>query len=535
MKNLLISYTTLVAFLVVSVVSAITLPSARQAIVSANTATPSCFKWVFDHRQHAEVITSLAAPSEGSLNGASIGVSYRNNTSDYPNNPFNVVNVKVIDPYINDNTPDLRVGLGKVLILDGGDHNGIYPAGHIRDAHNGGDFIFNFNSGNVTQIKFTTIDMGDELDGKGRINNNYYTITTSDNKTEKVMMSTHDGFNLPDKFVWNHESRDYGQNIKNLTVHFSGSAALDNLEICNKPSPTATPTSTPKPTATATPTPTSTPKPTATATPTPTSTPKPTATATPTPTSTPKPTATATPTPTSTPKPTATATPTPTGTPKPTATATPTPTPTVTLTPTPTPTMTVTPTPTMTVTPTVTPSATPTVTPTITTTPVITPTPEVEGEDTIFGFNFTKSVSGKLNYLVGELITFKVDFENTGTEEVTNIFMRDIYATDMRAESVYIIYNGIRQDVSSLFLNDQARETGLIMPRDPQDPSQLLNLADLTGSLGQNEKFTLEFTFKAVSKSDLACNQAFTSLNGRREIQSSRVCVGIDAIIPVTD
>jgi len=289
MKNLLISYTTLVAFLVLSVVGAIMMPSTNQAAVSAKSATPSCFKWVFDYRQHGEVITSLASPETGSLSKATIGVSYNTNVKpagDYAN-PFKVLNVRVVDPYINNNVPDLQVNSGKVLILNGGKHYRVSDTlnqnpfftdvkdPYFRDVHDGGDLVFNFNGANVTQVKFTTIDMGDESgvhNGHTRINNNYYTVTTADNKTDKVMMSSHDGFNLPDKFVWNHSTKDYGKNINSLTVHFSGSAALDNLEICNKLLPTSTPPTIPTEVPTVTPTvkPTVTP----TATPTPTTAPK---------------------------------------------------------------------------------------------------------------------------------------------------------------------------------------------------------------------------------------------------------------------
>lgn len=273
---------------------------------------------------------------------------------------------------------------------------------------------------------------------------------------------------------------------------------------------------TPTPTSTATPTPTRT----ATPTPTRTATPTPTRTATPTPTRT----ATPTPTRTATPTPTRTATPTPTGT------LTPSPTPTMTITPSATPTETPTPTPTMTLTPT--PTVTVTVTPSLTATPVVTPTPI---EEDIFGFNFSKSVVGKLEYEVGELITFRVDFENTGTEEITKLFMRDVYTTDMRAENVYLIREGRRSDFTSLFLDEYSRENGLIRPRDPGKPSELLNIIGLTGPLREGDKITLEFTFKAVAKSELACNQAFTSPNMRKELKSSKVCVVIDAKIPVTD
>jgi hypothetical protein len=329
----------------------------------------------------------------------------------------------------------------------------------------------------------------------------------------------------------------------NGTKSAFNSAGLDLLkqqfdQKCVPTTPTAT--STPRPTATSTPRPTatSTPKPTATATP------KPTATATPKPTatSTPRPTATATPKPTatSTPRPTATATPKPSTTPSPTATNTPTPTITMTPTPTVTPTITITltptPTATATLTPTVTPTVTVTVTPTVSATPVITPTPPVFGEDTVFGFNISKEVVGKLKYQVGEQITFNVNFKNTGTENIEKLYLRDIYTTDMRAESVTLIHNGMSTDVTSLFFKGiDDRDTGMILPKNPVDPKQFLNLIQLTGPLGENEELTLQFVFKAVSKNELVCNQAFTSPNGRKEITSSKVCVEIDAIVPVTD
>lgn len=303
--------------------------------------------------------------------------------------------------------------------------------------------------------------------------------------------------------------------------------------------PTATPT--PLPTYTPPVIPTSTPKPTATSTPRPTatSTPKPTATSTPKPTatSTPKPTATSTPRPTATatPVPTATMTPSPTATSTPNPTATMTPSPTATVVPTPTVTMTVTPTVTNSPTPTVIPTVTLTVTPTITATPVITPTP-ILGDDSVFGFNISKEVVGKLHYQVGELIIFNVNFKNTGTEVITRLYMRDSYSTDMRVEKVMLIQDGERIEVTGKFFKSiDDMDTGLIIPKDPFNQVMLLNLVELTGVLEENQEFTLEFVFKAVSKSELACNQAFSSPNSRREIVSPKVCVEIDAVIPVTD
>mgnify|MGYP006948859206 FL=1 len=82
-------------------------------------------------------------------------------------------------------------------------------------------------------------------------------------------------------------------------------------------------------------------------------------------------------------------------------------------------------------------------------------------------------------------------------------------------------------------MNDM--DTGMILPKNPVEPQELLNLIQLTGPLQEGEELTLEFTFKAVSKNDLVCNQAYTSPNGRKEIPSTKVCVEIDAIVPVTD
>ncbi|MBE7560185.1 SUMF1/EgtB/PvdO family nonheme iron enzyme [bacterium] len=92
---------------------------------------------------------------------------------------------------------------------------------------------------------------------------------------------------------------------------FTGDGVVDEADVLyviqhwkEATSPTATPTDTASPTATATATPTDTPSRTPSMTWTPTSTASPTATFTPTPTSTPSPTDTATPTPTPTPPPT---------------------------------------------------------------------------------------------------------------------------------------------------------------------------------------------------------------------------------------
>ena len=97
-------------------------------------------------------------------------------------------------------------------------------------------------------------------------------------------------------------------------------------------------------------------------------------------------------------------------------------------------------------------------------------------------------------------------------------------------------FNNQSVNVTNIFFaNNGVNDSGLILPKDNENPSELLDLTDLTGDLDPGEHMELVFTFKAVSKTDLACNQAFTSPNSRREIQSSKVCVGIDAIVPVTD
>lgn len=261
---MLVSYTTLVAFLVISVVAAVAMPSQNSAYSTASASNGlSCYKWDFNQTGNGQVVTNLSPQNVGSLNAPRIGVSYRHNvhpTGDYTN-PYKVLNVMVIDPYSNTNTPDLRANSGKVLILNGGKHyrlNGdgtpVYdvPGTFNRDNHDGGDLVFDLSATNATQIKFSTIDMGDENDGKGRINNNYYTIV-SNGQSERVNLAIGANQVVDNKLV-NHPSvKNYPSGIQSFTLHFSGSAALDNLEICNKPeAPTKTPpapvTNTPVPT-----------------------------------------------------------------------------------------------------------------------------------------------------------------------------------------------------------------------------------------------------------------------------------------------
>ncbi len=238
--------------------------------------------------------------------------------------------------------------------------------------------------------------------------------------------------------------------------------------------------------------------------------------------------------PTSTPttKPSATPTMTPSATPttKPSTTPTTTPSATPTTKPSTTPTSILTPTIT------VTPSIIVAITPSLTSTPVVTPTPEVKGDDAIFGFNLKKTVNGKLSYRVGELITFTVSMENSGTEKINKINMRDIYSPNMRVEAIYLTQGGQRRNVTSqFFANNSEMEGGNIMPRDPQNKNNLLDLTDFTGDLKPGEKITFEFIFKAISNGSQVCKQAYASANSRSEISSQKVCVDIKAVVPITD
>lgn len=173
-----------------------------------------------------------------------------------------------------------------------------------------------------------------------------------------------------------------------------------------------------------------------------------------------------------------------------------------------------------------------TITPTVT----VTPTPQIKGDESIFGFSLRKTVIGDNDYRVGELITYNVVLENSGTEVITKINMRDVYTTNMRVEAVYLLNNGQRRNVTSqFFANNSEMESGNIMPRNPQNRNELLDLTDITGDLKQGDKITLEFIFKALAQNQGVCNQAFASANGRSEVQSQKACVSINAIIPVTD
>jgi len=114
--------------------------------------------------------------------------------------------------------------------------------------------------------------------------------------------------------------------------------------------------------------------------------------------------------------------------------------------------------------------------------------------------------------------------------------MRDVYSTNMRVEAIYLTQNGQRRNVTSqFFANDSEMEGGNIMPRDPQNNNNLLDLTDFTGDLNPGDRVNFEFIFKATSSSPQVCNQAHASANSRSEISSQKVCVSVDAVVPVTD
>ncbi|HRN86567.1 MAG TPA: SdrD B-like domain-containing protein [Candidatus Dojkabacteria bacterium] len=176
------------------------------------------------------------------------------------------------------------------------------------------------------------------------------------------------------------------------------------------------------------------------------------------------------------------------------------------------------------------------VTPTPSTVPEVTPTPGVKGEDTIFGFSVDKTIVGDYKYNVGELVTYRVTLENSGTDIINKITMRDVYTTNMRVEAIYLVQNGTRRNVTNqFFANDSEMESGNILPRDSQDRTKTLDITEITGDMNPGESATFEFIFKAHSKNSQVCNQAFASANNRSEIPSQKVCVSVDAVVPVTD
>jgi uncharacterized repeat protein (TIGR01451 family) len=175
-------------------------------------------------------------------------------------------------------------------------------------------------------------------------------------------------------------------------------------------------------------------------------------------------------------------------------------------------------------------------TPTPTNTPTVTPTPGVKGEDSVFGFSIDKTIVGDYSYNVGELVTYRIKLENSGTEVINKITMKDVYTTNMRVEAIYLVQNGTRSNVTKqFFANDSEMESGNILPRDPQDKTKTLDITEITGDLKPGDSAIFEFIFKAHTKNSQVCNQAFASANDRSEIPSQKVCVSVDAVVPVTD
>lgn len=175
-------------------------------------------------------------------------------------------------------------------------------------------------------------------------------------------------------------------------------------------------------------------------------------------------------------------------------------------------------------------------TPTPTNTPSVTPTPGVKGEDSVFGFSIDKTIVGDYSYNVGELVTYRIKLENSGTEVINKITMKDVYTTNMRVEAIYLLQNATRRNVTTqFFANDSEMESGNILPRDPQDKTKTLDITEITGDLKPGDSAIFEFIFKAHTKNSQVCNQAFASANNRSEISSQKVCVSVDAVVPVTD
>lgn len=270
MKTLLVSYTSLVAFLVLSIAIAIGFSQTNYASTTApKTSTLKNFTWVFDYKPHGEQVYALNAGDPVYVN---LGVSHKVNTEDYPTTATAISSVTVMDPYFT-GEDDLQVGMGKALVLD--DTN---PG--VNDSFRGGDFIFTVNSGSLRKVEFDLIDFSDEKDdhlGGSRFNHHYLRVFFKDGTSTQIGLDAHDQSNFPNKYIRHVDTMVYSKDIAKFVVHVSGSTSLDNLKLHAQ---VAAPT-TVVPTNTTIPTVTNTPKPSATATP------KPTATATVTPTNKP--------------------------------------------------------------------------------------------------------------------------------------------------------------------------------------------------------------------------------------------------------
>jgi hypothetical protein len=279
MKTLLISYTTLIAFIVLSSVMAFGFTQTNQASTTEpkSTTTLNSFMWVFDYKYNGEIVTSLASGAPASVN---LAVSYALNTEDYGSAATPISAVKVIDPYLT-GEDDLQVGMGKSIILADG-------SATVNDTYKGGDFIFNVNSGSVRRVEFDIIDAGDEIDtqigGSRHLNNHYLKIFYKDGTQAFIDLDLNDGQNLPDRFVRHADSGALTKDVSKFVVHVSGSSSLDNLKVYSPVVPTTVVPTTIRPTSTPTLRPTSTPtlRPTSTPTLRPTSTPTLRPTSTPT-------------------------------------------------------------------------------------------------------------------------------------------------------------------------------------------------------------------------------------------------------------
>ena len=111
MRTLLISYTTLVAFIVMSLVIAVGFAKPNQA--ATQTEQLNNFVWVFDYKTNGEVVNDLNTGSPVNVN---LGVGFNVNTEDYGNAYTPISAVKVIDPYVTGEN-DLQVGMGKLSFL----------------------------------------------------------------------------------------------------------------------------------------------------------------------------------------------------------------------------------------------------------------------------------------------------------------------------------------------------------------------------------------------------------------------------------
>ena len=88
--------------------------------------------------------------------------------------------------------------------------------------------------------------------------------------------------------------------------------------------------------------------------------------------------------------------------------------------------------------------------------------------------------------------------------------MRDVYTTNMKVEAIYLVQNSTRRNVTNqFFANDSEKESGNILPRNPQDRTKPLDITEITGDLKPGDSAIFEFIFKAHTKNSQVCNQAY--------------------------